>query len=143
MKTIKFISVILSLLFLVGSVKADKPKNRAAFTMKFSIDAFIEADARGVCDGLTDIIAEKATFGIMSGDKIFAATKKQVINQMQSLRGVQQNCTTDYAILETREHYALIKVEMKYPAFTRVNYITMNECSDGWKIVNVTSIFAK
>lgn len=143
MKTIKFTSVILSLILLTGSAKADKPKSHAALSMKFSIDAFIDADARGICDGLTDIIADKATFGIMSGDKIFAATKKQVLSQMESLRGVQQNCTTNYAVLETREHYALVKVQMKYPVFTRVNYITMNECSDGWKIVNVTSIFIK
>lgn len=115
MKTIKFTSVILSLVLLIGIAKADKPKSRAALSMKFSIDAFIDADTRGICDGLTDIIADKAAFGIMSGDKIFAATKKQIINQMKSLRGVQQNCTTDYVVLETREHYALVKVEMKYP----------------------------
>ncbi len=143
MKTLKFTSLILSLILLIGSAKADKPKTRAALTMKFSIDAFVDADAHGICNGLTAIIADKATFGIMSGDKIFAATKKQIINQMESLRGVQQNCTTNYVVLETHEHYTLVKVEMKYPIFTRVNYITMNECSDGWKIVNVTSIFTK
>lgn len=143
MKTIKFTSAILSLMLFIGTVKADKPKNHAALTMKFSIDAFIDADVHGVCDGLTDIIADKATFGIMCGDKIFAATKKQMLNQMQVLHGVQQNCTASYAVLETHTNYALVKVQMQYPTFTRINYITMNECSDGWKIVNITSIFTK
>lgn len=142
MKTLK-LTTIIGLLFLFGTAKADKPKTHAAFTMKFSIAAFIDADTRGICDGLTDIIADNAKFDMMRGDQMITVTKKQLLNHMETLRGVEQNCTTKYAVLETRNNYALIKVEMKYPQFTRINYVTMNECSEGWKITNVTSVFTK
>lgn len=141
MKTLKLITII-GLLLLFGTAKADKPKTHTAFTMQFSITAFIDADARGLCDGLSDIIADKAKFDILNGDQMLSFNKKQMLNHMENLRGIKQNCTTNYAVLETRNQYALIKVEMKYPLFTRINYVTMNECSDGWKIVTVTSIFS-
>jgi len=143
MKTIKITSLALSMILLFVNAKADKPKNRATLTMKFSITAFIDADARGICDGLTDIIANNAKFNMMRGDQMISFNKKEIINSMENLRGVQQNCTTKYNIVEAAGNYVLIKVEMKYPTFSRFNYVTMNECSDGWKITNVSSIFTK
>lgn len=142
MKTLK-LTTIIGLLLLFGTAKADKPKTHAAFSMKFSITAFIDADARGICDGLADIIADNAKFDMMRGDQMITVTKKQLLNHMEVLRGIQQNCTTKFDVLETRGSYALIKVQMKYPTFIRINYVTMNECSDGWKITNVTSVFTK
>ncbi len=143
MKTIKITALALSLFLLLGTAKADKPKSHAAFTIKFSVNAFINADVHGACDGLTDIIADNAKFSLMRGDQMLCFNKKEMVKSMESLRGVQQNCTTNYNVVETFDKYVLIKVEMKYPTFSRFNYITMNECSDGWKITNVSSIFVK
>ncbi|RYE10764.1 MAG: hypothetical protein EOP44_01665 [Sphingobacteriaceae bacterium] len=109
--------------------------------MKFCINAFIDADTRGLCDGLADIIADHAKFDMMCGNQMITVNKKQVINHMEHLRGVQQNCTSKYTVLETLDKFTLIKVEMQYPTFTRINYVTMNECREGWKVSNVTSVF--
>lgn len=143
MKTIKITFIALSLFLILGNAKADKPKNRTVFTVHFSINAFIDADAHGICDGLTDIIADNAKFSMMHGDQMLCFNKKEIIKSMENLRGVQQNCTTNYNVVENFDKYVLVKVEMKYPTFSRINYITMNECSDGWKIINVSSIFVK
>lgn len=145
MKTFKITTIALSLFLLFGNAKADKPKNKshAVFTMQFSINAFIDADARGVCNGLTDIIADNAKFSMMRGDQMFCFNKKEIVKSMENLHGVQQNCTTNYNVVETFDRYVLVKVEMKYPTFSRFNYITLNQCSDGWKITNVSSIFVK
>lgn len=145
MKTFKITFIALSLFLIIGNAKADRPKhkNHTTFTVHFSINAFIDADARGICDGLTDIIADNAKFSMMRGDQMLCFNKKEIIKSMENLRGVQQNCTTNYKVVETFDKYVLIKVEMKYPAFSRFNYITMNECSDGWKITNVSSIFVQ
>jgi len=141
MKTFKFSSIALALLLLTVVAKADKPKNRTAFTMKFSIASFIDADTRGICKGLSDIIDDNAKFNMMRSGQTLSFTKQQVVKQMEHLRGVAQNCTTTFNLMETYGNYALYKVEMKYPTFSRINYITMNECKDGWKITNVTSVF--
>lgn len=143
MKTIKITFLGLSLFFLLGVAKADEPKNRVLLTMKFSITSFIDADARGICDGVSDIINENAKFTMMRGDQLISCTKKQIVDQLERLRGVQQNCITSYNVVEASEKYSLIKVIMKYPTFSRINYITMNECSEGWKITNVNSVFVK
>ena len=142
MKTFQ-VTITIIFLLLCNIAKADKPKRHAAFTMQFSISTFINADTRGKCYGLDDIIADNAKFDMMRGDQMITVTKKQLLNHMEVLRGIEQNCTTKYAVLETRGNYALIKVEMKYPEFSRINYVTMNDCSDGWKITNVTSVFTK
>ena len=141
MKTFKITSIALSLFLLLGNAKADKPKRHTVFTMPFSVNAFIDADARGLCDGLADIIADNAKFSVMRGDQMLCFNKKEIIKSMESLRGVQQNCTTNYKVIETFDRYVLVKVEMKYPTFSRFNYITLHQCSDGWKITNVSSIF--
>ncbi|RYY07338.1 MAG: hypothetical protein EOP43_03555 [Sphingobacteriaceae bacterium] len=143
MKTVKVTFLALSLFCLLGVVKAEKPKNRTVFTMKFSISSFIDADTRGLCNGLANIINDNAKFTMMRGDQLISCNKKQIVNYLEKLRGIQQNCTTSYDVIEAADKYALIKVVMKYPAFTRFNYVTMNECSDGWKITNVNSIFVK
>lgn len=143
MKTIKITSIALSMLLLFGSAKADKPKNRITASMRFSITSFIDADARGNCDGMAELIADNAKFTMMRGDKLLSFNKKEIVNSMENLRGIHQNCTTNYAVVEASGNYALIKVEMKYPTFSRFNYVTMNQCSDGWKITNVSSIFVK
>jgi hypothetical protein len=143
MKTFKLTSFALSLFLLIGVAKADKPKSHKLLTMTLSINAFIDADTRGICTGLADIIDDNAKFNMTRSGKTMSFTKKQVISYMEYLNGVEQNCTATYNILETYGNYALYKVEMKYPTFSRINYITMNECKDGWKITNVTSIFTK
>jgi len=143
MKTFKITFVVLTLFLLIGNVKADKPKIHAYSNLKLSISTFIDADAWGICDGLTETIDDNARFNTMHAGHVLSFNKKQMVNYMQSLEGVEQNCTTSYDVIEAHGNYVLVKVEMKYPILTRVNYITMNECSDGWKIVNVTSIFTK
>ncbi|MVN21174.1 hypothetical protein [Mucilaginibacter arboris] len=141
MKTIKIFSLTLSLLFLLTNVKAGKPHPHAMYSVKFSITAFIDADTRGICDGLTDIIADNAKFSIIRGDDMWSFNKKQLVDHMESMSGIKQNCTTSWNIVESFNSYVLIKVKMKYPTFSRYNYVTMNECSDGWKITNISSIF--
>lgn len=141
MKTVKLTSLALSLFLLIGITKADKPKKHTSFTVKFSISTFIDADTHGNCVGLADVIADNAKFTMMRGNQLLSFNKKEIINSMEHLSGVQQNCTTTYQRVETQGSYVLIKVEMKYPTFSRFNYVTMNECSDGWKITNVSSIF--
>ncbi len=144
MKTLKITAIAFSLFLLLGNAKAGKPKNRTVFTMQFSISAFIDADARGIVgDGFADIIADNAKFSMMRGDQMLCFNKNEIVKSMENLRGIRQNCTTNYNVVETSDKYVLIKVEMKYPTFSRFNYITMNECSDGWKITNVSSIFVK
>lgn len=143
MKTIKITSIALSLLLIFTIVKADKPKNHSLLTIKFSISSFIDADTRGIYDGVENIINDNAKFTIMRGDEMLSFTKKQYLNQHQYLKDVQQNCTTNYNIVEAHGNYTLIRVDMKYPTFIRTNYVTMSQCSDGWKITNVTSVFTK
>lgn len=142
MKTLKITSIALCLCFTVGFAKADKPKNRSLLTVQFSITSFINADTRGNYLGLENVINDDAKFTMMRGDKMLSFTKKQYLGQFKYLKDVQQNCITSYNVLETHSKYALIKVDMKYPTFVRTNYVTMTQCSDGWKITNVISVFS-
>jgi hypothetical protein len=131
------------MLLLLDVAKADEPKRRASLTMKFSISSFIDADTHGKCDGIAAIINDNAKFTLMRGDEMLSFNKKQIISHLEYLRNIQQNCTTNYNVVEAAGNYALIKVEMKYPTFSRINYVTMSECSDGWKITNISSVFIK
>ncbi len=143
MKTIKTASIALSLFLLLGNAKADRPKIHAYSNMKFSVSTFINADVNGVVDGLADIIDDNAKFNTIHAGHVLSFNKKQMVNFMQTLEGIKLNCTSKYDIVEAHGYYVLIKVEMKFPTFSRFNYITLNENKDGWKITNVSSVYDK
>jgi DNA-binding TFAR19-related protein (PDSD5 family) len=64
-----------------------------------------------------------------------------MLTEMKNSENVAQNCQTDYAIVEQNPSQAIVKVTLKYEAFSRINYVTMAQTNKGWKITNVSSVF--
>lgn len=63
------------------------------------------------------------------------------INFLKANKGLKYNCTTTYDILDQAGTTSVAKATMKFDNFTRVDYITMQQTKDGWKVSKVVTTY--
>lgn len=67
--------------------------------------------------------------------------KKQYLKFLKDTKGLQFNCETTYKILDESGKSCVAKAVMKFDHFTRVDYITMAQTTDGWKVNKVVTTY--
>ena len=140
MKTLKTTLIALIITLTFTAVKANTPKEK--LTMRYAISAYVDAFSQGKCSGFADLIDDSAKFSHMRGNKVICFSKSQIVESLKNQQNVVQNCATTTNIVENTGNLVVYKVQMKYDHFTRVNYVTMTDTGNGWKITNVSSVFS-
>lgn len=120
-------------------VKAD-PKT-ASKPMNYTLTKFIEGTTLGEISGLPVLLDDGFKMDINCGSRTFSFNKKQVVDFMKKTKHIVQNCSTTYKVVEENDDVTIAKVEMKYPNFTRVNYVTLVNHGSYWSITNVSSSY--
>ncbi|SKC01630.1 Putative lumazine-binding [Sphingobacterium nematocida] len=75
------------------------------------------------------------------------ATSEQVSSRSEYLaflkanKGLKYNCKTTYEILDQAGTTSVAKATMQFEKFTRVDYITMVQTVDGWKVSKVVTTY--
>lgn len=67
--------------------------------------------------------------------------KKQYLKFLKETKGSKFNCQTTYQILDETGKSCVAKATMKFDHFTRVDHITLNKTSDGWKVSTVVTTY--
>ncbi|WDF67690.1 nuclear transport factor 2 family protein [Sphingobacterium oryzagri] len=67
--------------------------------------------------------------------------KKQYLKFLKQSEGAKFNCDTTYEILDQSGKTCIAKVSMIFDQFTRVDYITLNQSEDGWKVSKVVTTY--
>lgn len=132
---------MLGLLFVASPVVQANPKEKANKTLEYTLTKYIEATTHGVTDDFEQFIDESFKIGITRARKAKAFNKKQFIKDLKQSENIQLNCESTFSIIERTEHCALARIEMKYPTFTKVNYLNMCNTIDGWKITDISYIY--
>jgi len=146
MKTLKTTLLALSF-FLFASIlvkahAATKPtSNKAKVTMNYVLNKYIETTTLGKLEEFTSLLDANFKHCITYQGKTVSYGKKQTIDYMNKIRNVKQNCTSTYTLIENNSNFSIAKVEMKYPTFTKVDYITISNHGDTWKITNVFTTY--
>lgn len=68
-------------------------------------------------------------------------SKTAYLNFLKSTKGLKYNCETSYEILDQTSVTTVGKAIMKFPTFTRVDYITLQHTHDGWKVKEVVTSY--
>lgn len=68
-------------------------------------------------------------------------SKTAYLNFLKSTKGLKYNCETSYEILDQTSVTTVGKATMKFPTFTRVDYITLQYTNDGWKVKEVVTSY--
>jgi hypothetical protein len=139
MKTLKSLTLGLVLLFTVVAAKAADKYER--FTKNYAISSYIDAMGHGKLNGLTEVLDSSVKFSMLRGTDVISYNKADMLGFMKTTEGVEQGCTVTTSEVQNNDDVTVVKVDMKYPTFTRSNYVTVANTGAGWKITNVYSVF--
>lgn len=144
MNTIQKTIALVALVFTVGitSVKADIINPDVNAARQNTLNTYISALTSGSVAEVANLFDSNVKFNISGSKKEFSFGKKEMLAFMKKNEGVvQQDCSTSFEWVDSQSNVAVAKVTQKYPSFSRVNYVTLVESADGWKITHVQSMF--
>jgi hypothetical protein len=130
----------LALVIGFGTAKANTPNDKK-LTQNYAINTYIDAMTRGKMDGFSDVLDNTMKFSQLRGKNVLSYTKKEMLTFMETNKNVEQICTTSTSVVEQDSNVEVVKVNMNYNGFTRANYVTLANTGNGWKIVDVYSVF--
>ncbi|WP_207421267.1 nuclear transport factor 2 family protein [Desertivirga brevis] len=141
MKTLKTLLTAFLMVITIGAY-ADELNTSNKLSIDYALRSYLDAVSEGKIKGFAEILDGDVKFTVTRGEKIVNYSKSEMLSSLKSSEGVKQNCTTDYAIVEQNSTQTIVRVTQKYEEFTRVNFVTFNNTSKGWKITNVSSSFS-
>lgn len=140
MKTLQTLTAALLIVCSMSAFAAGGP-NSKRFNMNYAVQTYINAMANGDTKELPALLDADVKFTCTRANTVMTQRKSDIIKSLKAMEDVKQNCETTYKVLEQNKAQALVKVDMKYADFTKVNYLMIENSSDGWKIKSVTSTF--
>ncbi|WP_242689227.1 nuclear transport factor 2 family protein [Pedobacter sp. SYSU D00535] len=140
MKTLKTFAAALLMALSFSVFASDEPNNQK-LSMDYAVKAYIDAVSHGKIKGLSEVLDNDVKFTVTRGENIINYSKSEMLNSMKGSQNLEQNCQTDYSVMELNGTQAVVKVTMKYEAFSKVNIVTLANTTKGWKITNVSSSF--
>lgn len=143
MKTLNIILAVFFLGFSLSTFANDEGKKGQKLSMNYTVQTYIEAMTEGRLVDLPEVLDNNVKFTINQGSKINSFTREQMLKNLKVSENLQQNCKTDFSVVEQSESNCIVKVVMSYDLFTKVNYVTINQIDGAWKITNVTTNFSK
>jgi len=142
MKTLKLFVLLLSLLIAFGTAYAKSKPDDGIFTKTHAIDTYVDAVTRGKLDGFDEVLDPSAKFTTLKANKrLVSYNKNEMLGFLNKIKNVEENCTTNTAIIENTADMIVVKVDMQFEGFTRSNYVSVANTGNGWKIINVYSVF--
>ena len=142
MKTLKLIVPLLSLIIAFTTANAKNAPDDGIFTKTHAIDTYVDAMTRGKLDGFDLVIDSSAKFTTLRKDKrLISCNKNEMVAFLSKIRNVEENCTASTAIIQNTADMIVAKIDMQFEGFTRSNYVSIANTGNGWKIINVYSVF--
>jgi hypothetical protein len=140
MKTLKSLMLGLVLLAAIGTVKA-APINDDVTSQNYAVNTFIDAITKGKVDGLNNVLDKSMSFSMLHGKTVHTFTKDELLGYLQNDKGIKQICITSTSVVESNPKVEVVKVDIKYHGFTRSNFLTVANTANGWKIVNIYTMY--
>lgn len=142
MKTLKALTILALLPIQFATAKGPRNQDDGMFTKTHAIDTYIDAVTRGRLQGFDDVLDSSAKFTVLiTKNRLQSYGKKEMLNFLNKLGYVDENCTTTTDIIQNTPDMVVAKVDMRFETFIRSNYVSIANTHKGWKIINVYSVF--
>lgn len=141
MKALKTIILAFCITFSFSAFSKDDGAKDQKFSMNYAVQTYIDALTQGKIKGFGDVLDNNVKFTLTQGEKVVSFNRNEMMEALKGTENLQQNCKTDYSIVEQNDAQSIVKVTMRYDVFTRINYVTITHTDKGWKITNVSSVF--
>jgi len=119
---------------------AETKSSRLA-TADNSVNLYIETITNGNVENINELFGSQFIQNTNTNGKVITHNKEQVIGFIKGQKNVKQDCSTTYTVMEQSGNYSLAKVEMKYPDFTKVDYVTLSKEGADWKVNQVVTTY--
>ena len=140
MKTLKTLTAAV-LMALSFSAFANYQTGNEKLKLNYALQAYIDAMSIGKINGFADILDSDVKFSMTKNNTIIHYNKSEILTFIRDTKGIKQNCSTAYDIVEQTPTQAVVKVIMKYPTFSKVTFLCLANSSNGWKITNVSNSY--
>jgi hypothetical protein len=138
MKTLKTLTAAI-LIILSTSAFAAKKNNNEKLLVDYTIKKFVNAVSYGDTKGVSNIFDKDVKMTTAYKQEVVNYNKEEILTTIKFVQNVKQNCQTEYQMIERTPTQALAKVSMKYESFTKVNYISLANTTEGWKITHIST----
>lgn len=125
----------------LASFAAEKANPLKNVTSAKIMNSYLEATTLGGTDLNKFLFAADFDYTNSANGDHF--NRKEYTDFLKAHKGVKFDCETTYEILDESGQACVAKATMKYKNFTRVDYITLNQSEDGWKISKVVTSYPK
>lgn len=140
MKTLKTITAALLTVVSFSAFAADGIRNDK-LKLSYPAQTYVDAMTHGKINALPQVLDKEIKYTTTHGEKIFSFNKAEMLKSLEGLRGVEQNCTTEYSVVESTPTISVVKVTMKYENFSKITYLNLANTANGWKITSIATSF--
>lgn len=106
--------------------------------MKIAL-TYVEAITLGNTEFNKYLFTSDFEYRIAATDQVH--NRATYLKYLKGNQGLKYNCETSYEILDQTGPTCMAKATMKFEKFTRVDYITLLQTQDGWKINKVVTTY--
>jgi hypothetical protein len=122
-----------------SSFAAEKTNPLKDFTSAKIITSYLEATTLGSIAFNKFLFADDFQYRNSVNKVIY--NKREYLNFLKTHKGITFNCKTSYEMFDQTGKACVAKATMEFKHFTRVDYITLNQDQDGWKVTKVVTTY--
>lgn len=138
MKTLEKSILTLSFLFAACLFVNAGVAGKAGKSANDLLTKYIENTTTGQSHDFSEILGDDFKQFVDCDKSRLNFNKKQFMSYLKICKDVVYNCTTKYSLVENSEDVVIAKVDMKFPTFTKTNYVTLSNTNEGWKITSIS-----
>ncbi|WP_207426084.1 nuclear transport factor 2 family protein [Pedobacter sp. SYSU D00535] len=138
MKTLRTVLAAVLMVLSFSAFATDDSKNEK-LQLDHAVNTYIDAMVHGNIKGLYKVLDADVKFTLTVREKIRNYGRQAMMSHLKNIENVEQNCSTSVEVLDITPTQAVVKVRMEYSGFSRINFVTIANSSNGWKITNISS----
>ena len=138
-RTIATIATLFTLAFTFSAFAKETVNPLKDFNAKKIALVYVEALTTGNIDYNKHLFTSDFEYRNTANKEVTA--RSAYISFLKANKGLKYNCTTTYDILDQAGSTCIAKATMKFDNFTRIDYITMQQTKDGWKVSKVVTTY--
>ncbi|MFD1771699.1 nuclear transport factor 2 family protein [Sphingobacterium suaedae] len=138
-KTLTTIAAAIIMISSFSSFAAEKTNPLKNVESAKVIGTYLEATTLGSIELNKFLFADDFQYSNSANDDTF--NKREYTAFLKAHKGVNFDCKTSYEILDQSGKACMAKAMMAFEKFTRVDYITLSQDQDGWKVSKVVTTY--
>ncbi|MGO1521003.1 MAG: nuclear transport factor 2 family protein [Sphingobacterium sp.] len=116
---------------------ADKPEPTIFTKAETAIQHYITATQLGETDDLEYLFTEQLRISTPDNTDSKSFDRSALIKHLKENQGNKLDVISELTILENHSHYSVAQIRTTFDHFVRLDYLTLQNGKNGWKISNI------